>query len=74
MPPYSPDLNPIEQAVARLKRWISKTASHSRDTCIALVLVAQKAWLQNHHGRPRWQVAQRQFETGLTGAPDVEIR
>jgi transposase len=32
LPPYSPDLNPIEQAFAKLKHWMRKTASRSRDS------------------------------------------
>lgn len=32
LPPYSPDLNPIEQAFAKLKHWMRKTATRSRDT------------------------------------------
>lgn len=30
LPPDSPDLNPIEQAFAKLKHWIRKTAARSR--------------------------------------------
>ena len=32
LPPYSPDLNRIEQAFAKLKHWMRKVASRSRDT------------------------------------------
>ncbi|MDO5643474.1 MAG: IS630 family transposase [Paracoccus sp. (in: a-proteobacteria)] len=32
LPPYSPDLNPIEQAFAKLKHWIRNAAPRSRDT------------------------------------------
>lgn len=32
LPPYSPDLNPIEQAFAKLKHWIRTAAPRSRDT------------------------------------------
>lgn len=31
LPPYSPDLNPIEQAFAKLKHWLRKAAPRSRD-------------------------------------------
>jgi transposase len=31
LPPYSPDLNPIEQALAKLKAYLRKTAARSRD-------------------------------------------
>lgn len=29
LPPYSPDLNPIEQAFAKLKHWLRKTQPRS---------------------------------------------
>ena len=29
--PYSPDLNPIEQAFAKLKHWMRKTQARSRE-------------------------------------------
>jgi transposase len=32
LPPYSPDLNPIEQSFAKLKALIRKTAARTRDT------------------------------------------
>lgn len=32
LPPYSPDLNPIEQAFAKLKHWLRKAAPRSRET------------------------------------------
>jgi len=32
LPPYSPDLNPIEQAFAKLKAILRKTAPRSRET------------------------------------------
>ncbi len=32
LPPYSPDLNPIEQAFAKLKHWMRNAATRSRDT------------------------------------------
>jgi len=32
LPPYSPDLNPIEQAFAKLKHWMRTSAPRSRDT------------------------------------------
>ena len=31
LPPYSPDLNPIEQAFAKLKHWMRNMAARSRD-------------------------------------------
>jgi transposase len=31
LPPYSPDLNPIEQAFAKLKHWLRKAAPRSRE-------------------------------------------
>lgn len=34
LPPCSPDLNPIEQAFARLKHWIRTAAPRSRDTLV----------------------------------------
>ena len=41
LPPYSPDLNPIEQTFAKLKHWIRKTAARSQETlwrAVAMVL------------------------------------
>ena len=32
LPPYSPDLNPIEQAFAKIKHLLRKAAKRSRDT------------------------------------------
>lgn len=32
LPPCSPDLNPIEQAFAKIKHWARKAAARSRDT------------------------------------------
>jgi len=31
LPPYSPDLNPIEQAFAKLKHWMRTAAARTRD-------------------------------------------
>ena len=32
LPPYSPDLNPIEQAFSKLKHWMRKAATRTRET------------------------------------------
>lgn len=32
LPPYSPDLNPIEQVFAKLKDWLRQAAERSRDS------------------------------------------
>lgn len=32
LPPYSPDLNPIEQAFAKLKHWMRDAATRSQET------------------------------------------
>jgi len=32
LPPYSPDLNPIEQLFAKLKQWMRRTAQRSVET------------------------------------------
>ena len=32
MPPYSPDLNPIEQVFAKLKHLLRKAATRSKET------------------------------------------
>lgn len=37
LPPYSPDLNPIEQAFAKLKALLRKTAARTRDTLWAAI-------------------------------------
>ena len=32
LPPYSPDLNPIEQAFAKLKHWMRNARARNRET------------------------------------------
>nr|WP_255348012.1 IS630 family transposase [Puniceibacterium sp. IMCC21224] len=32
LPPYSPDLNPIEQAFSKLKHWMRNAAARTRET------------------------------------------
>ncbi|MFV0292890.1 MAG: transposase, partial [Paracoccus sp. (in: a-proteobacteria)] len=32
LPPYSPDLNPIEQAFPKLKLWMRDVSARTRDT------------------------------------------
>ena len=32
LPPYSPDLNPIEQAFSKLKYWMRDAGARTRDT------------------------------------------
>ena len=32
LPPYSPDLNPIEQAFSKLKHWMRRASARTRDT------------------------------------------
>jgi transposase len=32
LPPYSPDLNPIEQAFSKLKHWMREAGARTRDT------------------------------------------
>ena len=32
LPPYSPDLNPIEQAFSKIKHWMRNAAARSRDS------------------------------------------
>jgi transposase len=34
LPPYSPDFNPIEMAIAKIKSWLRKAAERSVDTLI----------------------------------------
>ncbi|RHZ98508.1 hypothetical protein D1920_16470 [Rhodopseudomonas palustris] len=34
LPPYSPDLNPIEQVFAKIKHWM-RIAQHARSTLLA---------------------------------------
>jgi putative transposase len=41
LPPYSPDLNPIEQVFAKLKHWLRKSAERTVETvcdCIGTLL------------------------------------
>jgi transposase len=40
LPPYSPDLNPIEQAFAKLKAFLRATRPRTFDEVLALVRVA----------------------------------
>jgi putative transposase len=37
LPKYSPDLNPIEQAFAKLKHWLRKAAARSFDTVCSAI-------------------------------------
>jgi transposase len=37
LPPYSPDLNPIEQAFARLKALLRKAAARTREALWAII-------------------------------------
>lgn len=44
LPPYSPDLNPIELCFAGMKRWIQRNMDEAKD-----------AWEDNNHpNRVRW--------------------
>jgi transposase len=44
LPPYSPDLNPIEQLFAKLKQLLRKAAARTFDTLIAAVAEAVGAF------------------------------
>lgn len=44
LPPYSPDLNPIEQAFAKLKSILRKTAARTLDTLISAIADALTAF------------------------------
>jgi transposase len=44
LPPYSPDFNPIEQAFAKLKAILRKTAARTRDTLWDAVATALDAF------------------------------
>jgi transposase len=44
LPPYSPDLNPIEQLFAKLKALLRKTAARTLDTLIAAIAEALDAF------------------------------
>ena len=44
LPPYSPDLNPIEQAFAKLKSILRKAAARTRDALIAAIAYALAAF------------------------------
>lgn len=37
LPPYSPDLNPIEQAIAKLKSYLRKEAARNLDALIQAI-------------------------------------
>ena len=34
LPPYSPDLNPIEEAFAKLRRWLRRAGARTREALI----------------------------------------
>lgn len=42
LPPYSPDLNPIEQAIAKLKSYLRKEAARTLETLIEAIASALK--------------------------------
>jgi transposase len=42
LPPYSPDLNPIEQAIAKLKSYLRKDAARTLETLIEAIASALK--------------------------------
>jgi transposase len=44
LPPYSPDLNPIEQAFAKLKAFLRKAAARTLDTLVAAIAEALDAF------------------------------
>ena len=44
LPAYSPDLNPIEQAIAKLKAYLRKAAARTVDTLIAAIADALKTF------------------------------
>jgi transposase len=44
LPPYSPDLNPIEQAFAKFKSILRKAAARSLDALIAAIALALAAF------------------------------
>ena len=47
LPPYSPDLNPIEQVFAKLKALLRKTAARNIDTLEAAIATALDAFTPN---------------------------
>lgn len=47
LPPYSPDLNPIEQAFAKFKSILRKAAARTLDTLIAAIALALAAFTQD---------------------------
>jgi len=58
LPPYSPDLNPIEQAFAKLtRRSCAKTAERSLDALSCGVASANSSW--NHSAEPTILCRQR---------------
>jgi transposase len=52
LPPYSPDLNPIEQAFAKIKHWMRRAQKHTiEDACAyigTLVATIQPGECQNY--------------------------
>ena len=43
MPPYSPDLNPIEEAFSKVKRILRKAESRTREALVEAIGVAISA-------------------------------
>ena len=48
LPPYSPDLNPIEQAISKLKSHLRKAAARTFDALIQAIADALKSFTPQH--------------------------
>jgi len=47
LPPYSPDLNPIEQAYSKLKAYLRKAAARTKDALWQAIRHAVNLYTQN---------------------------
>lgn len=55
LPPYSPDLNPIEMAFSKLKTLIRKASARTYDElwqAVGHVQAARRAWQRQHVNSP----------------------
>lgn len=43
LPPYSPDLNPIEQAFSKIKQWLRRAAARSKEALLEAATAAMRS-------------------------------
>ena len=54
LPPYSPDLNPIEQAFAKLKAHLRQAAARTLDDLHSAFLTTEEVWAYLLQSAPAW--------------------